>query len=111
MQSMHTQYDIETFLYEGITHWLGMDYDSFSIDTQVHPLLHNAFRTQLKIGWEDLLHGFLDARIIEFQHRHYTDIGSRKQGIDGVSNSSVGCGTLSKQTRFIGIIPYLRRKP
>ena len=80
LQTVNTQYDIEVFLFKGIKSWLTQGSYHFGIDSLVHPDLYNAFRTQVLIGWEALLFGFVCTGIIEHQQIHYNTLGSRKTG-------------------------------
>ena len=86
LQTVNTQYDIEVFLFKGIKSWLTQGSYHFEIDSLVHPDLHNSFRTQVLIGWEALLFGFVCTGIIQHQQAYYTTLGSRKQVIGGGYN-------------------------
>ena len=80
LQSVHTQYDIECFLFNGITSWLSMDLWSYDPHTTGDPVLQILFRRQILIGWEALLNGFIVRGLTEYQQRHYTTLGMRKTG-------------------------------
>ena len=80
LRSVNTDADTEQFLYTCILSWLTVGKTSFNIETSVHPILVIAFRTQLLLGWEALLYGFVVTGIITQQHSYYSSIGSRKTG-------------------------------
>ena len=66
MQSVDTQYDIENFLTTRIKAWACLE-EFTTCDSLVHPILYDGFKFQHNIGWEALLYGFVDSRILTFQ--------------------------------------------
>ena len=80
LQSVHTHPDIECFLYYGILSWLTLDPYTYQTNTTGDPTLHIIFRTQILIGWEALLNGFVTNGLITYQQKYYTDLGMKKTG-------------------------------
>ena len=79
MKSVHTQSDIEHFIFHGLTSWLAND-SSFVPDDTMDPVILHACRYQLLLGWESMLHGILSKKIITCQQDHYSESSSRKLG-------------------------------
>ena len=59
LQSVLTHPDIVCFLYHGIISWLTLDPNTYQPNTTGDPALHIIFRTQILVGWEALLNGFV----------------------------------------------------
>lgn len=67
------------FIISGLTSWLSSSID-FHIDTTVSPGISSAFRSQIKLGLESLLHNLFSKKLIQQQQQHYSSINSRKLG-------------------------------
>ena len=80
MKSVHTQPDIEHFVIHGLTSWLSNGELQFELDDNIDPVILNACKYQLLLGWETLLHGFISKRLISCQQDHYSEMSSRKLG-------------------------------
>ena len=86
LQSVHTHPYIQCFLYYGILSWLTLDPYTYQTSTTGDPTLHIIFRTQILIGWEALLNGFVTNGLITYQQKYYTDLGMKKQVTHGELN-------------------------
>ena len=78
LASKDTDPDIINFIHKGLTAWFNSD--SADIGHNLDMELLTAFRSQLLIGWEATLHGFLSHKLVSCQKSYYTQIGSRKLG-------------------------------
>ena len=79
LSSVDTHPEISDFLVKGLTSWLTPNC-YFSFDSSVALPLQTAFLTQLQLGWEALLLGFLTTPLLHCQHSYYHSKGSRKSG-------------------------------
>ena len=79
MKSLHTQSDIETFIFHGLSSWLNGD-STFVLDDIIDPVILQACRYQMLLGWESTLQDFLSKRIITCQQDHYSEMSARKLG-------------------------------
>ena len=66
MKSVHTQSDIEHFIFHCLTSWLAGD-SSFVPDDTIDPVLLQACRYQLLLGWESMIYGTLSKKRINCQ--------------------------------------------
>ena len=78
MTTVQTHPEISKFLCEELKYWLQTD--EYEIDHNSEANIKLAYRTQVLIGWESLLHGFLSTKIVQCQQQHYTSLESRKLG-------------------------------
>ena len=79
LNSVDTDPDITLFIISGLSSWLA-DTPSSDNDTAVEPKLLHAIKSQLLLGWEVFLHGFIAKGLIECQQDYYSDMDSRKTG-------------------------------
>ena len=78
MTTVQTHPGISKFLCEGLQSWfLTKEYD-IGHNTEAH--IKMVYRTQVLLGWESLLHGFLSTKLIQCQLQYYTALESRKLG-------------------------------
>ena len=70
---------IQDFIIEGITSSLSGQPTQQSIDTE-NPSISLILKVQETLGWEILLMGFINPRIINIQQRPFINSDSRKSG-------------------------------
>ena len=80
MKSVHTQSDIAYFIYKGLQAWLSRGSIIFNLDDTIDPSIFTAYKYQLLVGWEAILHGFISQRLVICQQDHYSEMSSRKLG-------------------------------
>ena len=73
-----TQSDIVEFLGDGLESWFQSE--RYEINENVDSHIRIAFESQILIGWESLLHGFMSKKLIMCQQLHYTSLKRRKLG-------------------------------
>ena len=78
MVKVQTHTEISKFLSESLQSWFKTK--DYNIDQNSDATIKLAYRSQVMLGWESLLHKFLYIKIIQCQQQHYTSLESRKLG-------------------------------
>ena len=54
---------------------------NYQVDQNMEPSIRTVCATQILLGWETLLHGFLSNKLIHCQQQYFTSMKSKKVGI------------------------------
>ena len=60
--------------------------EDLNLDTTAERDMVAAFRTQLKLGWESLLHGLIAKELIKQQQQYYSSMHLENLAQDGASD-------------------------